>query len=210
MVAIGSSPPYAVKFLPVKSKGVEAPILMGPELTAPSPCMARLFSLSSRLLFTFWVAPENKFAKRQLRFSTCSNAGFSGSPNGCPRSSPHGRPDPVHRPGSINDLPIKESERNYHWLGRRPDEHPGVTDLGLCNPQCALLAYALCLRAQGPPGWHWLASVAIGLFQALAQAEQKELFMSNPAFYRMIRTENRTLEIGFLDRGMQAFSLTFG
>ncbi len=34
--------------------------------------------------------------------------------------------------------------------------------------------------------------------------------MSNPAFYRMIRTENRTLEIGFLDRGMQAFSLTFG
>jgi hypothetical protein len=145
-----------------------------------------------------------------FRFSTCSNAGFSGSPNGCPRSSPHGRPDPVHRPGSINDLPIKESERNYHWLGRRPDEHPGVTDLGLCNPQCALLAYALCLRAQGPPGWHWLASVAIGLFQALAQAEQKELFMSNPAFYRMIRTENRTLEIGFLDRGMQAFSLTFG
>jgi hypothetical protein len=83
MVAMGSSPPYAVKFLPVKSKGVEAPILMGPELTAPSPCMARLFSLSSRLLFTFWVAPENEFAKRQLRFSTCSNAGFSGSPNGC-------------------------------------------------------------------------------------------------------------------------------
>ena len=30
MVAMGSSPPYAVKFLPVKSKGVEAPILMGP------------------------------------------------------------------------------------------------------------------------------------------------------------------------------------
>ena len=33
---------------------------------------------------------------------------------------------------SINDLPIKESERKYHWpLGRRPDEHPGLTDLGL-------------------------------------------------------------------------------
>jgi hypothetical protein len=30
MVAMGSSPPYAVRFLPVKSKGVEAPILKGP------------------------------------------------------------------------------------------------------------------------------------------------------------------------------------
>jgi nuclear transport factor 2 (NTF2) superfamily protein len=33
---------------------------------------------------------------------------------------------------SINDLPIKEQERLFHWpLGRRPDEHPGLTDLGL-------------------------------------------------------------------------------
>jgi nuclear transport factor 2 (NTF2) superfamily protein len=32
----------------------------------------------------------------------------------------------------INDLPIAESERKYHWpLGRRPDDHPGLTDLGL-------------------------------------------------------------------------------
>ncbi|MFJ2774863.1 DUF1348 family protein [Streptomyces sp. NPDC087300] len=32
----------------------------------------------------------------------------------------------------INDLPIEESERLYHWpLGRRPDGHPGLTDLGL-------------------------------------------------------------------------------
>ena len=36
------------------------------------------------------------------------------------------------RLASINDLPIKESERKYHWiLGRRPDEHPGLSDLGL-------------------------------------------------------------------------------
>jgi uncharacterized protein len=33
---------------------------------------------------------------------------------------------------SINDLPIQESERKFHWpLGRRPDEHPGLSDLGL-------------------------------------------------------------------------------
>jgi nuclear transport factor 2 (NTF2) superfamily protein len=32
---------------------------------------------------------------------------------------------------SINDLPINETERKYHWaLGRRPDDHPGLTDLG--------------------------------------------------------------------------------
>lgn len=31
----------------------------------------------------------------------------------------------------INDLAIKESERKFHWpLGRRPDEHPGLSDLG--------------------------------------------------------------------------------
>src|SRR5665213_601620 len=36
------------------------------------------------------------------------------------------------RHASINDLPIAESERKYHWpLGRRPDGHPGLSDLGL-------------------------------------------------------------------------------
>jgi len=36
------------------------------------------------------------------------------------------------RLASINDLPIKESERKYHWpLARRPDDHPGLSALGL-------------------------------------------------------------------------------
>jgi nuclear transport factor 2 (NTF2) superfamily protein len=36
------------------------------------------------------------------------------------------------RLASINDLPIHESERKYQWpLGRRPDDHPGLSDLGL-------------------------------------------------------------------------------
>jgi len=36
------------------------------------------------------------------------------------------------RIASINDLPISESERKYHWpLGRRPDDHPSLSDLGL-------------------------------------------------------------------------------
>jgi uncharacterized protein len=36
------------------------------------------------------------------------------------------------RIASINDLPIAESERKYHWpAGRRPDDHPGLSRLGL-------------------------------------------------------------------------------
>ena len=33
---------------------------------------------------------------------------------------------------SINDLPIGEQDRAFHWpLGRRPDDHPGLSDLGM-------------------------------------------------------------------------------
>ena len=36
------------------------------------------------------------------------------------------------RIASINDLPISEAQRLYHWrLGRRPDGHQGLTELGL-------------------------------------------------------------------------------
>lgn len=32
----------------------------------------------------------------------------------------------------INDLPVAESDRKFHWpQGRRPDDHPGLSDLGL-------------------------------------------------------------------------------
>ncbi|OAF05362.1 DUF1348 family protein [Bradyrhizobium neotropicale] len=32
----------------------------------------------------------------------------------------------------INDVPIKEEDRKFDWpLGRRPDDHPGLSDLGL-------------------------------------------------------------------------------
>jgi nuclear transport factor 2 (NTF2) superfamily protein len=37
-----------------------------------------------------------------------------------------------HRYACINDLPIQESERLFHWpLGRRPDDHPSLSELGL-------------------------------------------------------------------------------
>jgi uncharacterized protein len=36
------------------------------------------------------------------------------------------------RIASINDMPIAETERKYRWpLGRRPDDHPDLSDLGL-------------------------------------------------------------------------------
>jgi nuclear transport factor 2 (NTF2) superfamily protein len=36
------------------------------------------------------------------------------------------------RIASINGLSVEESEHKYHWpLGRRPDDHPAVSDLGL-------------------------------------------------------------------------------
>jgi nuclear transport factor 2 (NTF2) superfamily protein len=36
------------------------------------------------------------------------------------------------RHASINDLPLKASERLCHWpLGRRPDDHASLSDLGL-------------------------------------------------------------------------------
>ncbi|HYZ39818.1 MAG TPA: nuclear transport factor 2 family protein [Stellaceae bacterium] len=39
----------------------------------------------------------------------------------------------LHRHASINDRPIKESERKFHWdrNGPRPAHHPGLSDLGL-------------------------------------------------------------------------------
>lgn len=38
----------------------------------------------------------------------------------------------AHRHASINDGPISEGERKFRWpLGRRPDDHPGLSDLNL-------------------------------------------------------------------------------
>ena len=38
----------------------------------------------------------------------------------------------LRRLACINDLPIKDADRLYHWtIGRRPDDHPALNDLGL-------------------------------------------------------------------------------
>lgn len=38
----------------------------------------------------------------------------------------------AERHASINDMPISEDKRLFHWpQGRRPEDHPGLSDLGL-------------------------------------------------------------------------------
>lgn len=38
----------------------------------------------------------------------------------------------IRRHSSINDLPIKEADRKFHWPpGRRPDDHPSLSDPGM-------------------------------------------------------------------------------
>jgi len=37
----------------------------------------------------------------------------------------------TRRHASINDLPIREEDRKFRWpLGRRPDDHPGLSSFG--------------------------------------------------------------------------------
>jgi len=38
----------------------------------------------------------------------------------------------AHRHACINEMPIAEGDRLFHWpLGRRPDDHANLSDLGL-------------------------------------------------------------------------------
>jgi nuclear transport factor 2 (NTF2) superfamily protein len=44
----------------------------------------------------------------------------------------NGEGEMERRYASINDMRIAESERRFHWpQGRRPDDHPGLSELGL-------------------------------------------------------------------------------
>src|SRR6185295_4992622 len=78
MVTTGNSLPYAVRFLPSKSYGVEAPILLGPAMSSSAPCLAGFLPLCSFLLFTVWVTPEDQLAKVALRGSSVLTQDFRG------------------------------------------------------------------------------------------------------------------------------------
>ncbi|AMO92959.1 hypothetical protein CFter6_0228 [Collimonas fungivorans] len=87
--------------------------------------------LDYRLIKELWAFDGNRIAVR-FAYESHDAAGnwFRSYGNENWEFDEHGL---MHRRfASINDLPIKESERKYHWpLGRRPDDHPGLSDLGL-------------------------------------------------------------------------------
>ncbi|TKB92173.1 MAG: nuclear transport factor 2 family protein [Nitrospira sp.] len=87
--------------------------------------------LDYRLIKTLWAYHDNRIAVRFAYewhddsgnwFRSYGNENWEFDDNGLMR----------RRLASINDLPITEPERKYHWpLGRRPDTHPSLSDLRL-------------------------------------------------------------------------------
>lgn len=87
--------------------------------------------LEYRLIKELWSWHENRIAVRYAYEWRDDSGGFFRS---------HGNENwefdeeglMCRRFASINDVPITASERKFHWpLGRRPDDHPGLSDLGL-------------------------------------------------------------------------------
>lgn len=84
-----------------------------------------------RLIKELWAYHENRIAVRfayEWRddsgqwFRSYGNENWEFDEDGLMR----------HRFASINDLPIDAEDRKFHWaLGRRPDDHPGLSALGL-------------------------------------------------------------------------------
>jgi len=87
--------------------------------------------LEYRLVKELWAFREDRIAVRFAYewhddsgnwFRSYGNENWEFAPNGLMQ----------RRIASINDLPISQTERKFRWpLGRRPDDHPGLTDLGL-------------------------------------------------------------------------------
>jgi uncharacterized protein len=88
--------------------------------------------LEYRLIKEVWTFAENRIAVRFAYefhddsgnwFRAYGNENWEFDENGLMRT----------RHASINDLPIKEAERKFHWdrSAPRPADHPGLSDLGL-------------------------------------------------------------------------------
>lgn len=87
--------------------------------------------LDYRLIKELWAYQDNRIAVRfAYEWHDDSGNWFRAYGNENWEFDDHGL---MHRRiASINDLPINASERKYHWpLGRRPDAHPSLSDLGL-------------------------------------------------------------------------------
>lgn len=87
--------------------------------------------LDYRLIKELWAFHENRIAVRfAYEWHDDSGQWFRSYGNENWEFDQHGFMR--RRIASINDHPISESERKYRWpAGRRPDDHPGLSDLGL-------------------------------------------------------------------------------
>ena len=84
-----------------------------------------------RLIKELWAFSDNRIAVRYAYewhddsgnwFRSYGNENWEFAENGLMQN----------RFASINDLPIAGSDRQFHWpQGRRPDDHPGLSELGL-------------------------------------------------------------------------------
>ena len=87
--------------------------------------------LDYRLIKELWAFTDNRIAVRfAYEWHDDSGSWFRSYGNENWEFDEHGLM--ARRHASINDLPIREADRLYCWpLGRRPDDHPGLSDLGL-------------------------------------------------------------------------------
>ena len=87
--------------------------------------------LDYRLIKELWAFTDNRIAVRfAYEWHDDSGNWFRSYGNENWEFDEHGLM--ARRHASINDLPIREADRLYRWpLGRRPDDHPGLSDLGL-------------------------------------------------------------------------------
>lgn len=87
--------------------------------------------LEYRLIKELWAFTDNRIAVRYAyEWHDDSGNWYRSYGNENWEFSEDGRM--LNRFASINDLPINESERKFRWpLGRRPDDHPGLSELGL-------------------------------------------------------------------------------
>ncbi len=87
--------------------------------------------LDYRLIKELWACHENRIAVR-FAYEWHDHAGNWCRSYGNENWEFDERGLMQCRIASINDLPIKEADRKYHWpLGPRPDDHPGLSNLGL-------------------------------------------------------------------------------
>jgi len=87
--------------------------------------------LDYRLIKELWAFTGNRIAVRYAYeyhddngqwFRAYGNENWEFAENGLMK----------HRHASINEMPIREEQRKFRWpLGRRPDDHPSLGDLGL-------------------------------------------------------------------------------